>query len=193
MFALYLPASAQITNSVNIVTNINLVFCLAKLKAEGIQSQFKSDEIIRYMFMGPSTNVIYLRKFPSGNFDFHLFDKNGKEVSKTKAGLALTGTPPKPTENDLRFWRTSGFRPFFIGDGGVSQNPLFRPDDIFMITNKGDYELEVQARLYVIMTNGIPDVTAMLDGRNATGRGLPFFKDFGILTSPPLRVKIIKE
>jgi hypothetical protein len=190
--ALYVPAS-EITNSVNITTNINLVFCLAKLKADGAQSQFKSDEIIRYMLTSSSTNTLYLRKFPSGNFDFHLFDKEGKEVLKTRVGLALTGTPPKPTKDDLIFWRTSGFRPFFIGEGDANQSPLFRPDDVFVITNRGDYELEVRTRLYVIMTNGMPDVTAMLDGRNATGHGLPFIKDFGVLTSPPLRVKVIKE
>ncbi|HEY5346411.1 MAG TPA: hypothetical protein VIK62_08720, partial [Verrucomicrobiae bacterium] len=116
----------------------------------------------------------------------------GKEVSKTKAGLTLTGTPPKPTKDDLIFWRTSGFRPFAVSGEGV-QGSLFRPDDVFVITNKGVYELEVRTRLYVIMTNGIPDVSAMFDGRNATGRGLPFIKDFGVLTSPPLRVKVIKE
>jgi hypothetical protein len=192
-FVLSAPAS-EITNSVNIITNINLVFSLKSSGAVDSQSQFKSDEIIDCMLIGPSTNVVYLRKFPSGNFDFHLFDGGGKEVSKTKAGIALTGTPPKPTtRGDIMSWKTSRFVPFMVGDKVVNQNPLFRPDDIFVITNKGIYELEVTMRLCVIMTNGMPDLTAMVDGRNATMRGLPFIKDFGVLTSPPLRVKVIKE
>lgn len=192
MLTLVLCASAsEITNSVNITTN--LAFCLGKIEASGSQSQFKSDEIIYYKLTGMSTNVIGARHFPSGNFDFHLFGADGKEVSKTKAGLALTGIPPKPTEAGITFWRTSGFRPFFLTEGEVNQNPLFCPDDVFVITNKGIYKLEVQARLCVIMTNGAPDLKAMTDWRNITPRGNPFYKDFGVLTSPPLRVKVIKE
>ena len=53
--------------------------------------------------------------------------------------------------------------------------------------------MEIRMRLCVIMTNGIPDLKAMVDWRNVTGRGVPFVKDFGVLTSPPLRVKVIKE
>ena len=184
-------SAAEITNSANISTN--LLFYLAKLKVDGAQSQFKSDEIIRYMIVGVSTNVIGARHFPSGNFEFHLFDENGKEVSKTKAGLALTATPPKPTEADITFYRTSGFSPFFVGKAEVNQAPLFRPDDIFAITNKGIFEMEIRARLCVIMTNGMPDLKAMTDWRNISSRGFKFYKDFGVLTSPPLRVKVIKE
>jgi hypothetical protein len=33
----------------------------------------------------------------------------------------------------------------------------------------------------------------MIDARNVTGRGFPFIDAFGILTSQPLRVKVIKE
>jgi hypothetical protein len=43
------------------------------------------------------------------------------------------------------------------------------------------------------MTNGLPDYSAMIDGRNALPSGYRFANDFGILESPPLRVKIIKE
>ena len=145
------------------------------------------------MLIGTSTNTIYLRKFPFGNFDFQLFDENGKQIPKTKTGLTLTHTPLKPTKDDLIFWKRSGFRPFFIGVGDVNQNILFRADEMFEITNKGVYELKIQIRLCAIITNGVPDEAAMVDGRNATGRGLSSIKDFGILTSPPLRVEVIKE
>jgi hypothetical protein len=187
---LSIPAS-EITNSVNITTN--LVFRLANAKVDDAQSQFKSDEIIRYKIAGTSTNIIGARHFPSGNFDFHLFDADGSEVSKTKVGLALTGTPPKPTEAGITFYRTSGFSPFFVNEEIVNQNLLFRPDDVFVITNKGVYELEVKARICVIMINGSPDLKAMTDWRNVYSRGYKFYKDFGVLTSPPLRVKVIKE
>ena len=196
--ALSAPAS-QITNSVNIITNPNLDFCLKRPGVAGAQSQFKSDEPIDYLFLTSSTNTVYLRKFPSGNFDFHLFDEAGKELSKTKAGLDLTGIPTNPQNRaDLMSWKSSHFFPFFFGgykvDGGnANYGSLFRPDDVFVITNKGVYVLEVQARLCVIMTNGVPDTKAMLDGRNATSTGVPFIKDFGVLTSPPLRVKVIKK
>jgi hypothetical protein len=142
--ALHATAS-QVTNSVSISTNVNMLFCLARVGVDGAQSQFKADEVIRYMLIGPSTNVIYLRKFPSGNFDFHLFDENGKEVSKTKAGLALTGAPPRPTAyEDIVSWKAHQFFPFFIGEGVINQNPLFRPDDVFVIPIGGVSEHRIR-------------------------------------------------
>jgi hypothetical protein len=188
--ALMLAPSAmasQITNSVNITTNV--VFRLTRPGDDSLQSQFKSDELIDYMLNGPKTNYVYLRQFPYGNFDFHLFDKSGNEVSKTQAGLDFTRTPPKPTKDDLRVWRTNRFFPFSTGKKGGYYRSLFRPDDMFVISNKGIYELEVRTRLCLIMTNGIPDLKAMVDGANATS----FTNHFGVFTSPPLRVKVVKE
>ena len=192
--ALTLASSAmasEITNSVNITTNV--VFDLRRPRDDSRQSQFKSNEQIEYRINGPKTNDVYLRQFPYGNFDFHLFDEAGKEVSKTQAGLDFTRIPPKPTKNDLGDWYTSRFYPIITGSGAAYYRSLFRPDDMFLITNKGVYELEVRTRLCVIMTNGMPDLKAMEDGLNATSRCLPFVNNFGVLTSPPLRVKVIKE
>jgi hypothetical protein len=183
--------ASQITNSVDIASNV--LFDLIRPEDGRPLSQLKSDEVVDFCVGSPSTNVLYLRKFPYGSFDFHLFDDKGEEVSKTQAGLNLTRTPPKPTKDDLRFWRTSHFAPFMVGGGAAYFAPLFRPDDVFTITNKGVYELEVRTRLCVIMTNGMPDLKAMADGLNASLRCLPFVNNFGVLTSPPLRVKVIKE
>jgi hypothetical protein len=189
IFALTLSASAQIVKSVNITTNLS--FSLQSWKAIGPQSKFMSNEEIIWGLLGTSTNHIWYRHFPSGNFDFHLFDQNGKEVSKTKAGLDLTATPVKPTIDELALTRK------FVGYSVTSEQGeyrrLFRPDEMFVITNGGIYELKVQINLCVIMTNGAPDLNAMIDARNVTGRGFPFIKDFGVLTSSPLNVKIIKE
>jgi hypothetical protein len=186
-------SASQVTNCVTIITNINLEFGLVKPSVAGCQSEFKADEMIDSLLYVSGTNDIYLRKFPSSTFEFHLFDEKGIEVPKTKAGLALTGTPPLPkTYDDIVDWRRRGFVPFVVDKSG-RYAPLFCPENIFLLTKKGTYELEVKMRLCVIMTNGMPDVAAMLDGRNATRRGLPFIADFGVLTSPPLRVRIIKK
>jgi len=190
MFASNATAS-QITNSVNITTNV--VFRLTRPGDDSLQSQFKSDEQIDYMLNALTTSDVYLRQFPYGNFDFHLFDEAGREVSKTQAGLGFTRTPPKPTKDDLGDWKTSHVYPFSTCKKGGYYRSLFRPDNMFLITNKGVYELEVRIRLCVKMTNGLPDLKAMEDGLNATSRSLPFVNDFGVLTSPPLRVKVTKE
>jgi len=182
----------QSSNSVFITTN--LAFFLTSREQHLFPiNQFKSDDLIFYGILGTTTNYIGARHFPSGNFDFHLFDENGKEVGKTKSGIALTGTPPKPTEANITFYRTSGFSPFYTNEKVGEYHELFRPEDVFVITNKGIYDLEIQTRLCVIMTNGSPDLKAMTDWRNITSLGNKFYNDFGILTSPPLRVKIIKE
>jgi hypothetical protein len=131
--------ASQITNGVNITTNV--VFRLTRPGDDSLQSRFKSDEQIDYMINGPTTSCVYLRQFPYGNFDFHLFDEAGREVSKTQAGLDFTRTPPKPTKDDLRDWKTSHFYPFSTGKKGGYYRSLFRPDDMFLVTNKGVYEL----------------------------------------------------
>jgi len=65
--------------------------------------------------------------------------------------------------------------------------PLFRAEDMFVITNKGTYVLQVQMRIAVPMTNGIPDCEAMVDTHKF------FNSNLGIVTSAPVRVQIIKE
>ena len=185
--ALRVPAS-EITNSVHITTN--LVFSLHGWKTIGPQSQFNSNEEIVWGLIGTSTNNIGYRHFPSGNFNFHLFAENGKEVVKTKTGIALTDTPLKPTEADIVYRR---YPSNSVDNKGGEYRKLFRPDDIFVITNKGVYELEVQMRLCVIMTNGAPDLKAMINWRNVFPHGYPYVTNFGVLTSPPLRVKVIKN
>jgi hypothetical protein len=191
MLAITLNANAgQTTNSVNLTTN--LIFSLTTVGNDDAGSQFKSDQKIQYLFTGTSTNFVYFRRFPSGNFDFHLFDESGNELQKSKAGFALTDNPRKPTLQELKV-EDLKFAGCILDNEMAIHNDLFRPDEIFLITNKGNYELEVRARICVIMTNGLPDYNAFLDGRNSVPSGYPFAKDFGILESVPLRVKIIKE
>ena len=189
VLAVTLNVEAQITNSVYLTTN--LLFSLHSSKTAGSQSKFKSNVEIVWGLLGTSTNRIWYRHFPSGNFDFHLFSENGNEVIKTKAGQDFSGTPSKPTKEELALTRQ--FVAYSVDNKQGEYRLLFRPDDVFDITNKGVYELEIQMRLCVIMTNNLPDMNAMIDARNVTGHGFPFAEDFGILTSPTLRVKVIKE
>lgn len=182
---------SELTNTVNIGPGV--IFRLTRPQDDSVQSQFKSDELINYFIGSTGTNVSYLRKFPNGNFDFHLFDNHGNEVPKTKVGLDLSLTPTRPTKDDLVYPKKSHYYPFFIGQNAANYGSLFRPEDVFEITNSGSYELEIRMRLCVILTNGVPDTKAMANGLNATGHGLSRVDDFGVFTSPPLRVTIIKK
>lgn len=63
---------------------------------------------------------------------------------------------------------------------------LFRPEDMFVITNKGVYDLVVRMRICVAMTNGVPDYKAM------TSKGFPR-EPLGVAVSSPYRAKVIKR
>jgi len=178
-------ASAHTTNHVNITTN--LLFYLTAGRTARAESTFKSDESLSFMLLGTGTNYIYYRHFPVGNFDFHLFDANGKEIPKTAVGRSLSEAPPKPTKGDLL--QSGRYNGYFVDNKGGECRRLFRPDETFNLTNKGVYDLEVRINLCVIMTNGAPDLSAMIDARNVTAH----VNDFGVLISPPLRVKVNKE
>jgi hypothetical protein len=184
--------ASEITNFVNITTN--LVFYLTSSSDHnGPISQARSDEQIDFMLMGTVTNYVSYRHFPSGNFAMSLFDQNGSAVAKAEIGLKATVSPRMPEKGELEE-HDRRFPPYFVDNRGGECRRLLRPDEMFVITNNGTYELEVRINLFVIMTNGVPDLSAMTDWRNIHG---PYFitqaKDFGILTSPPLRIKIIKE
>jgi len=173
-------------NAVQVTTN--LLFSLHSREKKGPQSEFKSNDEIIWSLIGTNTNRIWYRHFPAGNFECHLFDQNGNEMPRTKAGLDFLTFPPKPTEYDLAM--TKKFVGYSVNNDHGEFRRLFRPNEIFVITNNGIYTLQVQLRLCVIMTNGSPDLTAMIDGRNINGRGFKFAKDFGALTSAPVRVTI---
>lgn len=182
-------SAGAMTNSVQITTNLLFYLVSPRSDSNGPLSRINSDHTIAYMLLGTSTNDIYYRHFPSGNFEFHLFDIDGNEVLKTKQGLDLSDMPHRPTRSELV---KRSFLPESVDDGGGECRSLFTPDAIFNITKNGIYELEVRMRLCVLMTNGLPDLKAMLDGRNIWPSGWPFAKDFGILVSPPLRIQVNK-
>lgn len=175
--------ASQITNSVNITTN--LTFYLKSLgPGEGPQSRFKSNELIYRMLIGTTTNLVCYRVLPKEQiYEFHLFDKMGKEVQKTKTGMLNSAPALPPSKKQI-----DGYKASLVSNESGDYFQLFRPDEMFAITNKGDYEMEVRMRLCVPMTNGLPDSAVMLKSQR-------FFsaQNLGIVTSPPIRVKVVNE
>lgn len=182
----------NISNTVTITTN--LLFFLSSREDSGGPAALlaKSDQSLRSgiapnPFYTPSTNhmLVQFLVFPfNQTLDFHLFDDKGNEVQKTKQGLANSNPVHLPTTmseyDKLR-------RLFVKQNEKMVAYPLFRPDDMFVITNKGVYTMEVRMRICVQVTNGVPDYQVM--------QNIKQFPDgpFGIVVSKPLRVKVIKE
>lgn len=151
-------------------------------------NQFRSDEMIRAEFAANITNNVWYRYLPYQS-RFHavkLFDEKGREVTKTEKGVANSQPPTKPkkvldmyNKNFAAGWTRSDLWVDYVS---------FRPDEIFVIPKKGIYELEIRAQIYVPMTNGMPDTNAMLDSKKTV-----FAKNYGLIESPPLHIKVIKE
>lgn len=165
----------------------NLTFYLVKYGGDIAATQFDSDEMILRAFAANGTNIVNYRNLPDWfqSFDFKLLNDNGQEIPKTKDGRARSKPPRQPKDySDLnRNFKIQG-----IPGNKVDLRELFRPDEMFVIANKGVYQLEIRARICVPMTNGVPDTNAMLNFKMAG-----FAKNCGVIESPPLRVKVIKE
>ena len=112
---------------------------------------------------------------------FSLFEATGREVPKTELGIKNSAFAQLPSRPDK-------LRPAFVSMGNGAFIQLFRPDDMFVITNAGSYELELRMRICVPMTNGLPDSSVMMNS-------FAFIPDrnLGILTSPPIRVEVVKK
>jgi hypothetical protein len=161
--------------------------------------QFKSDELINWGICQnpmrardtngvPATNGVFIRYllFPSGqSFDSRMLDDKGGEVPKIQDKDKYTSsTSISPPENLDDFKK---FRKVLIMQGTENTLPLFRPDEMFVITNKGVYTLEIRMRICVPVTNSVPDYKAMQNTEKF------FCPPYGIVVSEPLRVKVIKE
>jgi hypothetical protein len=172
-----------VTNSTLITQNI--VFSLDSGKTGFPQNQFESDELIHYAFVGTSTNYIHYRILPmSQGFDFRLLDNKDREVPKTDRGIANSQAVKSPKERD----EINKFKFQVVRQDIKYLHALFRPDEMFVITNKGVYELEVRSRICVPMTNGVPDTNAM-----TSLHGLVLSTNFSVIVSDPVRVKVIKD
>ena len=56
--------------------------------------------------------------------------------------------------------------PVFPGEGKRVGRLLFQPNEMFVITNKEVYELEIRMRICVNMTNNVPDYELMSAPKN---------------------------
>lgn len=179
----------QLTSSNTVTITTNLLFYLS---SDGDPAnQFKSDNSIRYNvcpnpFYTSGTNYMWVQffLFPLNQaFDFRLLDDKGNEVQKTKLGVANGQPAHLPTTmhefDQLKY--------ILRRQNEAIRGSLFRPDEMFMITNKGVYTMEVRMRICVQITNGVPDYQVMQD-KSQFPHG-----PFGIVVSKPLRVKIVKE
>jgi hypothetical protein len=196
--------SAMIFNAVaDSLTNLvpltaNLTFYLQDEFHGGIPTnKFKSDEMILETILvngtnisnghglWAGTNIVSYRILPSYDqfYNFKLLNDKGQEVPKTIEGLAYS-KPAKPPRNEFDLRRNFKIHPVKAADART----MFRPDEMFVITNKGIYELEVRIRICVPMTNGVPDTNTMMDFRK-TARA----ENFGVIESAPVRVNVIKE
>lgn len=130
------------------------------------------------------TPEVFFRRLPENeSFEFHLFDSNGREVQKTKRGIELSARVKVP-ESVKDVTRLEGrYAP-------VGAFHVFRPEDTFVLTNKGMYELEICLRVWAqvserCVTNH--EIIGHFDKRIGTNAC------FSVVTSTPARVKILKQ
>ncbi|MCU0787117.1 MAG: hypothetical protein MUC91_02845 [Verrucomicrobia bacterium] len=178
MLAVVLANKAHaVTNLVSITPHMMLM--LRGWRDSHSQERFRSDEEIHYGLVSTSTNEVFCSLIAHDEwFDFELYDSQGHAVEKTPAGNAASKAPSKPYTTRQRKYRS-------ILDNSYV---LFRPDEMFIITNSGTYRLEVRLRLCVPMTNGVPNLEAMTNRTSFMTAS-----QFGLLISDPVCAEVVKE
>jgi hypothetical protein len=182
LLALALSAkAAEVTNTASITTNLFFYFTAGTNYLE--HGKFLSGDLIRYTIATHDKKLELFRSFPAHQaFDFKMFDESGKPVSNTKLGLSWREPiePPKTLHEVSRLHgRPSG-----------ETYSLFRPDDLFVITNKGTYDLEFRLTIWGQTTNNIPDIDILLLHQKPP---INTNLHYGVVVSEPLRVKVIKQ
>jgi hypothetical protein len=182
LFALAASAEAEmVTNSAAITTN--LYFFLTAGTNYLDHSTFRSADWISYTIASRDKKPELFRCFPAQQaFELKLFDESGRPVPKTKLGLSW-GAPVKAPKSMREASRVHG-RPA----GGTYY--LFRPNDLFSITNKGSYALEVKLTLWARTTNNTPDIEPLIFHQKPP---INANLHYGVVVSEPLHVRIIKD
>ena len=170
---------APLTNTVPV--NKDIYFQLRK-RFGPPTNQFSANESISYKIGSFTTNEFFYRYFPpERSFKFKLYDQAGRAMEKTPLGRVYSRESEAP--GSMR--QASKLHGYSIP--GVSD--LFRADQMFVLTNKGIYELEISIRLWVQTTNrGTPNEVISYTRPNI---GTNF--QFGVITSPAIHVQIIKD
>ena len=175
-----LAKAAEATNPVPVAPH--LYFQLNK-EFGPATNLFTATEYIHYMIntTGGKHQVFYRYFPPERSFVFRLFDQSGGEVEKTSLGMEYSRPPPIP--------KSMSEAADLHGSTGSRGAVLFRAEDIFVMTNRGLYQLEVSIRLWAQTTNqGTPnEVIGLMQPEVGTNYL------FGVLTSPPVRVQIMKS
>ncbi len=182
--------SAPLTNGV-LATKL-LTFSLRTQKDFHPQLQFSSKEMLYYRVLNNSftfpnatnaTSVKYLA-FPQYQaFEFNLFNDKGQKITKTASGRNNSQATAVP--RSLKDYEELKQKTVI----GSESYRLFCPDEFFEIRTEGVYELEVKIKICVPFTNGVPDVCAMTNSHTLYESNT----NLTVLTSDPVRVKIIKE
>jgi hypothetical protein len=179
-----LDLSAQtldVTNTASITTNLFFYFRGGTNYHE--HGRFSSSDWISYTIVSRDKKPELFRSFPlTQAFDLKMFDEAGKPVPKTMMGLSWTGeVKPPTTRREVRrlHGRPSGETYF-----------LFRPDDLFVLTNKGIYDLEARLTIWGRTTNNVPDIEPWLLLQKTP---IETNLHYGVVVSELLRVKIVKD
>lgn len=177
------------TNTVSAITNIK--FFLTSRRADLFPAmEFKPNDLIFAGVCQPpgtieSTNRQFDRflLFPNGqSFEYSMFDAHGKEVPKRHGQKKIEDVVPPDNYDDFK-----KFKAVLLGTGEGHSLPLFRPDQMFEITNSGTYTIEFRMRILVSTTNGFPDYRVIQNLKQY------YHPPYGMVVSEPLRVKIINE
>ena len=127
---------------------------------------FRAHDMIAYEISGTRTQVV--GRLPQDqSFVLELRDPKGNPMPKTRFGTdnSKTVDPKKQHPWELKV-KLGGITP----TSGLVRS-AFRPEDVFVMSNKGVYTLEAQIRVWTQKTNG----------------------QFGVVLSQPVRVKVEKR
>jgi hypothetical protein len=121
---------------------------------------------------------------PDQSFAFRLFDQTGAEVQKTRLGREYSRVPVEPRS----MAQAAGLHARFLDQAHRLIYPLFTVNQMFDLTNSGNYELEVRIRIWAQTTNkGPPNEIIGFSNPNI---GTNY--QFGLITSPPIRARVVK-
>lgn len=135
----------------------------------GTTNLFQAGDMINYQISCTRTQPIIVGRLPQHlSFVLDLRDISGKPVPKTRFGgdNSKPVDPEKKRARDLKVKNLGPVTPtsWIFREG-------FRPDDYFVITNKGVYTLEAQIRVWTQRTND----------------------QYGVVLSQPVRVQVEKR
>jgi hypothetical protein len=135
----------------------------------GNTNLFQASEMIDYQISSTRAQAVTVGRLPQDRlFVLELRDASGRSVPKTSFGVD-NSKPVDVTKKHARDLKIKNL-------GGVSMTSIllreaFRPEDYFVITNRGVYTLQAQIRIWTQTTNG----------------------QFGVVLSEPVRVEVQKR